>query len=319
MRRTLRCVLAAAVAMTLLGACGDDDDEAASSEPTELKVTVTEVGDQVKLDLPTTIEGGVVNLTFTNSGQGVHSLQFVKVADGHTVADVIAFIPTTGAPVPDWISEGGGIGTVAPGQTGTATFELSDGRHIVWDDETGGPDDKNNGTRGGIAQLDVEGDGEGDLPDAVGTISAKEYEFTVQNLKPGKTTVRFENTGKEFHHFIAGPITADNTLDDVKAYFAAEGQSRSSAPRLREGCRVAGDGTGPRWCRPHPPAGNYAMVCFINDRAGGPPHFTLGMIQQVHCRSRLLAAQLWMARGPAGSSRVRRDAKGMLTWGIPIA
>ena len=291
MRRTLRCVLAAAMLTSFLAACGDDDDDEAAtpagSEATELQVTVTEVGDQVRLDLPATIEGGVVNLTLTNSGEGPHSLQFVKVTGNHTTAEVVAFLNSSeeGGPIPDWFSEGGGIGTVYPGQSGTACFKLSAGKHIVWDDEAGGPEEKNNGTRGGIAELDVEGTGSGDLPDAVGTISAKEYEFTVQGLKAGATTVRFENTGQEYHHFIAAPMAEGATIDQVKAFFAAEGpppegqappidfEKGVGSPVVDKGNTVVEDLT--------LQAGNYAMMCFIGDRAGGPPHFTLGMLQQV--------------------------------------
>ncbi|MEA2901556.1 MAG: hypothetical protein QOH36_1443 [Actinomycetota bacterium] len=287
MRRTVRCVLAAVMLTSFLAACGSDDDDAATSagsEATELNVTVTEVGDQVRLDLPASIEGGIVNLTLTNSGEGVHSLQFVKVAGDHTTADIIAFLTNDeeGGPVPDWISEGGGIGSVAPGQTGKASFKLSAGKHIVWDDDTDA-NDKNNGTRGGIAELDVEGTGSGDLPDAVGTVSAKEYEFTVQNLKAGATTIRFENTGKEFHHFIAAPMTEGATLDQVKAFFAAEGEPPGPPPLDFEkgvGAPVLGAGNA-MVANLLLKEGNYAMVCFINDRAGGPPHFTLGMLQQV--------------------------------------
>jgi hypothetical protein len=27
--------------------------------------------------------------------------------------------------------------------------------------------------------------------------------------------------------------------------------------------------------------GSYAVLCFLNDKAGGPPHFTKGMLQQL--------------------------------------
>ena len=117
MRRSARCLLVMLVAGTVLSACGSDDK---SSSPTELKVTVTANGDKFKLDAPTSIDGGVVNLSFTNSAQGPHSLQFVKVTGTHTTDELITFLNESenGGPVPDWISEGGGIGDVAPGQTG---------------------------------------------------------------------------------------------------------------------------------------------------------------------------------------------------------
>lgn len=270
------------IGMSLLSGCGDDEE----SKSTPLAVTITDVGDQVKLDLPSSVNGGVIGLTLKNGGQGPHSLQFVKIAGTHSTAEVAAFLGSSeeGGPVPDWFSEGGGIGTVAPGQTGTATFKLSEGRHIVWDDESGGPNDANNGTRGGIAELNVTGDGGGELPDADGSVSAKEYEFTVRGLKAGKTSVRFENTGKQYHHFIAAPMLPGKTLDDVKAAFESEDPSAGPPPIDFEkgvGVAVVDAGNAVVADLDLQQAGDYAMFCFVNDRAGGPPHFTKGMLQKV--------------------------------------
>jgi len=271
------------VAGTVLSACGSDDK---SSSPTELKVTVTANGDKFKLDAPTSIDGGVVNLSFTNSAQGPHSLQFVKVTGTHTTDELITFLNESenGGPVPDWISEGGGIGDVAPGQTGKSTFKLTDGLHFVWDDETN-DSDVNYGTLGALAEITVKGNGDADatLPDASGSITAKEYEFTVQGLKAGSNTIRFDNTGQQFHHFIAAPIAAGKTLDDVKTFFNTQGDPGGPPPLDFEkgvGGAVVGPGNAVVY-NIDLEAGSYAMVCFVNDKAGGPPHFTLGMLQQV--------------------------------------
>jgi hypothetical protein len=242
-------------------------------------------GDRVNIDIPDPVEGGVVNLTLTNAGSGLHSLQFVKVAGDHSTDEIVAFLSSTeeGAPPPEWISEGGGIGTVAPGQTGTSSFELSEGRHIVWDDETGGANDDNNGTRGGITEIEVSGDGGGELPDAAGTITADEYEFTAEGLVAGATSVRFENAGDEFHHFIAAPMTPGATIDQVRAFFESQGPPTGPPPLDFEkgvGSPVVGGGN-EMVANLQLEAGRYAMVCFINDKAGGPPHFTLGMLQEV--------------------------------------
>ena len=89
--------------------------------------------------------------------------------------------------------------------------------------------------------------------------------------------------GKQLHHFIAAPIAPGATLDHVKAFFEAEAR-RGAAPPLdfEAGVGVPVMDAGKAVVADLPlEAGDYAFVCFINDRAGGPPHFTLGMLQQV--------------------------------------
>jgi hypothetical protein len=267
-----------AVGMTFLVGCSDDKDSA-----TPVRAVITENGDQIKLDIPSNIKGGVVNLSLTNSGQHVHSLQFVKVTGEHSSDDVLSELITSGqgAPIPDWVSEGGGIGTVAPGQTGTASFRLSAGTHFAWDDETD-ENDTNNATKGAISEITVTAGNGGSLPDADGTVTAKEYEFTTNGLKAGTSKVMFDNTGKEFHHFIAAPLQPGKTIEDVKTFFATEGEPTGEPPINFDkgvGVAVVGPGNAEVSTVTLEP-GNYAMVCFLNDRAGGAPHFTMGMTQQ---------------------------------------
>jgi hypothetical protein len=279
MARTLKCLLAAALATMFLGACGDDGGEA-----TDLAVTITETGDRVSIGIPESIDGGVVNLSLTNSGQGLHSLQFIKVEGDHAIEEWVAFLDggEEGGPVPDWISEGGGIGTVAPGQTGRSSFELSEGRHFVWDDESDA-NEVSNITKGGIVEVEVSGEGGGELPDGDATVTAEEYEFTVEGLTAGPTSVRFENDGEQLHHFIAAPMSPGATIDDVRTFFTTEGEPTGPPPLdFEKGVGVPVMDSGKAVVADLEfEAGNYAFVCFINDRAGGPPHFTLGMLQQV--------------------------------------
>jgi hypothetical protein len=271
--------MAATVAMTFLAACGDD-----GGEPTDLAVTITESGDRVNIGIPASIDGGVVNLTLTNSGQGLHSLQFIKIEGDHATEEWVAFLESEeeGGPIPDWVSEGGGVGTVAPGQTGKASFELSEGRHFVWDDESDS-NDVSNITKGGITEVTVSDEGGGELPDAVGSVTAEDYKFTVDGLKAGATTVRFENDGEELHHWYAFPMNQGATIEQVGEFLSSEGEPTGPPPVDFEGgvgTAVIDSGrtvVADMQLR----AGNYAVMCFITDRAGGPPHFTKGMLQQV--------------------------------------
>jgi hypothetical protein len=265
--------------MTFLVGCSDDKESA-----TPLNAVITEDGDQIKLDIPASVKGGVVNLSLKNSGQKPHSLQFVKVAGDKTAEDVLTELITSGqgAPIPDWVSEGGGMGTVAPGQTGTSSIRLSEGTHFAWDDETD-ENDVNNATKGAITQIDVTAGNGGSLPDADATVTAKEYEFTTKGLKAGTSKIMFDNTGEQFHHFIAAPMLPGKTIDDVKTFFETEGPPTGEPPiNFEQGVGVAVAGPGNAEVSTMKlVAGNYAMVCFLNDRAGGPPHFTLGMLKQV--------------------------------------
>lgn len=287
------------VLTSLLGACGDDDESATDGDTdtsasattavtdraNALEVTMTETDDEVKIGIPATIKGGVVNLTLRNSGQSLHSLQFAKVNGNHTIAELAAFLQAaeSGAPIIDWISEGGGIGTVAPGQTGTASFELSEGRHFVYDDETDTNDKPNAEKTGGIIEVNVTKGGGGDLPEADATITASEYKFTVDPLKAGNTTVRFENDGTQYHHLIGAPMLPGKTIDDVKAFFSSE-EPPSGPPPIDfdkgVGTAVMDSGRVVVTDLQLQP-GDYAIMCFISDRAGGAPHFTLGMLQKV--------------------------------------
>ncbi len=171
---------------------------------------------------------------------------------------------------------------MAPGQTGKSSFELSEGRHFVWDDESD-ENDVSNTAKGAILEVTVSDEGGGELPDADATVTAEEYEFTTEGLSAGTANIRFENDGDELHHFIAAPIAPGSDIDDVKAFFETEGtptgpppldfEAGVGVPVMDSGKAVVAELT--------LAAGDYAFVCFISDRAGGPPHFTLGMLQAV--------------------------------------
>lgn len=267
------------IGATLLVACGDDGDKA-----TPLSAVITESGDQVKIDMPPTVKGGVVELSLKNSGTRNHSLQFLRVAGDHTTDELVEFVASgeEGGPIPDWISEGGGIGTVAAGQTGTASFRLAPGKHFVWDDESD-ENDVQNATKGAVTELDVTSGNSGSLPGSDVSITAKEYEFTTKDLTAGTKKVSFENTGKQFHHVIAAPMVPGKTIDDVKDFFASQGQGGGEPPvNFDKGVGTAVVGPGNAVVATlNFEKGNYALVCFLNDRDGGAPHFTMGMLKQV--------------------------------------
>jgi len=98
--------------------------------------------------------------------------------------------------------------------------------------------------------------------------------------------VRFENKGKEPHIMVAAPIADGVSIDKVKEFFASEGPPPAGGPpppldfENAVSLQALDAGQSEVTTINFKP-GRYAFVCFLNDRAGGPPHFAKGMLQEV--------------------------------------
>ena len=119
-----------------------------------------------------------------------------------------------------------------------------------------------------------------------------DFDFVTEGLQAGANRFLLRNTGEELHHTLIVPINDGATFDQVKEYLTSEGGGGGGG---------GGEGdTGP------PPAdfeklqattvldagreqidelelepGRYALVCFLTNRAGGPPHAALGMVSEL--------------------------------------
>jgi hypothetical protein len=263
--------LSLAAGLLLLPACGGE------SKPTVATVEVSGKGQDVKLKAPKSIKGGLVQLDLKNSSDGPRDAQLVRVEGEHSPQEFLKVVERQGGPIPDWIQDGGGVGTVAPGQTGSATQNLAEGNYFV----VAMPEGE---SKPAAAEFTVEGGGaEGDLPETTGEIVASEYTFDVQGLKTGKNKVLFKNEGRELHHAIGMPIKQGKTIEDVKKFASEERPSGEPPVDEQAGFNTAVlDGgveqvTDIELKKP----GKYALLCFIQNRKGGPPHVMMGMIKEV--------------------------------------
>ena len=119
----------------------------------------------------------------------------------------------------------------------------------------------------------------GKLPSAPATVSAKEYSFDASGLKAGKNQIAFENIGAEPHHIIAVPMTPGATIADVRKFFKTEKGKPPIAFEETQSTSVIDGGTTEN-VELELKSGKYALLCFISDRAGGPPHAAKGMISE---------------------------------------
>jgi hypothetical protein len=253
-------------------ACGDDDDDGGTSQPQAFEVQASEEGRETRVTAPESVNPGAVEIRFTNDGERDHSVQIIRIGDGHTAAEVKkagdAWAQGQGE-LPDWIGFVGGVGSTRPGGTGTATVDLSAGEYVAYDVEGEG------GTP--YAEFTVEGDEGEALPDVPARIEASDYDFAATQLEAGSQPVLLTNSGEEPHHLAAAPLKQGQTEADVTRYIKSEkGPSPIVESKAFDTAIVSGGESAVVDLRFE--SGDYALLCFIPDRKGGPPHALKGMI-----------------------------------------
>ena len=264
-----------------------------SSSKSAVALTVKATGNNgtYAFDMPKQIDGGVVALTLDNTDSQPHELGMVRVKDGTTQASVVSQLLDSGdgAPVPDFFLSSGGIGHADAKQKVTATQKLDPGTYVYFC--TFGDGDAVHYKHGMLGTVTVSGTkGKGNLPASVESITTKEtspsaYAFDISSLKAGTNKLLFKNDGpNQIHHAQIFPISAGKTFADVQAYFVRRTKSQRCTPPVDfekgEGTTVLTPGQ-QQVVDVTLAKGDYVVLCFLNDRAGGPPHFTKGMLQEV--------------------------------------
>jgi hypothetical protein len=267
--RTLLAIAAGAAAALVLGGCiREDFDE---TEP--LAITVSGSGENARVKIPKTAEAGVTKIEFKNSASAAFDAQLVRVDGDHTVQEVLEVIRGEGRPIPGWLHGAGGVGRVPPGGSASSTQVMHEGRHFLIASAEGSE-------RPATAQLDIEGKlGNIKLPATNTKIAANEYVFTTSGLRAGRNQVEFRNVGREPHHVVAAPMRPGATLDDVRTFLRRE---RGEPPIDMRGTveSTVLDGNSSQVTELTFRKGRYALLCFITDRKGGPPHVAKGMIAE---------------------------------------
>ena len=267
----LLALLLAALSLGLMACGDDDDDDGGSDQPQAFEIEVTDDG----VTAPETADAGALELRFTNAGKRDHSAQVVAIGEGHGADEVIAAGEEwgdKGGQLPEWIEFVGGIGTTKAGGTGTAVVELPPGEYGVFDIDSDAED--------AFAAFTVEGDGDEGLPETDSSVEAVDYSFNAEGLQAGSQSVTFENAGEEPHHLVGAPLLPGKTEADVKEFVETEkGESPVDESKFFNTAIISGGESAVVDLRLE--SGDYAFLCFIPDREGGPPHAAKGMVTVV--------------------------------------
>jgi len=261
-----------------LAACGGGSS-APPKPAKEFTIEIENFGPSVQVSIPRTVDAGVQELVFRNQATGEHSAQIVRFDGKHSPAQTIAAANAwgeRGKPLPGWIHLAGGFGPLKSRQNTRGSANLAPGRYLVIDLEAKGKPVYSIFNAAG--KLD-----HNPLPATGASIEAADYSFKATGLKQGAGRVRFENTGKEPHMVAAAPLAKGATLADVKRFVRTE----KGKPPVDEADAIdlaVIDGGGSQTVDLDLKRGKYALLCFVPDRKGGPPHVAKGMIGQAEVR-----------------------------------
>jgi hypothetical protein len=273
-RHVAACITAIAL-VAALSACGDEETQ-------ELAFELTSQGKGTKISGPASAEPGLAEITLENNADGEGELQLIRVEGDRTPKQVVEGLEEAmqGKPFPEWFFGGGGVGTTPAGQSQAVTQVLEPGTYYAFDVEGNqGPPDPST-----LPALEVSGDeSDEEVSEPDVTVSAFEYGFDAEELPAGAAEIAFENTGAQPHHLLASRLVGDATVEDVERFFKTE----KGKPPLREQNDITTavlEGDESQLVTVDLKPGRYALLCFVSDREGGPPHAFKGMIDEVEVK-----------------------------------
>jgi hypothetical protein len=261
----------AVVAAFALVACGDESAE-------ELTFELDGKGKAQKFSGPESAESGEAEITFTNNTDGEAEMQLIRVEGDHSAEDVVKGLEaaTQGKPFPEWFFAGGGVSAIGSDESKTVTQVLEPGTYYATNLESGPP------SADSMIAIEVSGDESDEELTADATVEASEYAFAADGLAEGENEVAFENVGAQPHHLIIAPITEDGTIEEVEEAITGKDGGEppldEDAPQLTTAVIEGGES---QLVDFDLEPGKYAMLCFISDREGGPPHAVKGMIDEL--------------------------------------
>lgn len=256
------------------------------------------------IDGPAEVAGGTVEVTVTDETGGTEmELDFVRVEAGTSEAafrEMFAVV-FEGGPIDEALLDIAGV-TLPTGQsTVTESVSLPAGEYFVFselDDVEEEGEDAPEGDESGegdegdedptanmiLTPLTVAEGGDDAAPESDGgTLVASEYTFDASGLEPG-TAFTFRNDGPDqIHHAVLmdfGDLDPATVEEHFPAFLQSEGDDMPAEfEGLEEeelfglgGSGVFSPGRSGTFTTELEEGSTYVAVCFIQDRAGGPPH-----------------------------------------------
>jgi hypothetical protein len=277
--------LAAIGAVVAIAGCGGSSN---NSNPTTLSLKISDNGKSASFQAPKTAKGGLVKVELANQGKAPHGVQFIQYTAGHTEQDVLQQLGANTNAIPSWVKLEGGIGSVAPGQTGTATVNLPQGNYVIVDAAALGGPGPSSGPPA-TAGLTLSGGDTGDLPSTDGNITAasagtNKWKWEISGLKTGSNQITFDSKGnpsEDIHTIIAVPVKGQAPpLSQIQKDLASSGPPPSYVdPSQIQSTALLDAGSSQTTTLDLKTPGQYIFFCPLTDRNGkGKSHDQEGLL-----------------------------------------
>jgi uncharacterized cupredoxin-like copper-binding protein len=259
---------------------------AAFSAPRPARHVLTITATEFAFQSPDTVPAGVTTITLRNRGRQLHHVQLIKLADGHTLGDVLAALRTQGPP-PAWEHFVGGPNTPVPGADASGTLDLAPGRYALIC-FIPGPDGVPHVMKGMAKEITVTAPAHtrvarADREIVPGTtIALTDYTFTISRpLRAGSTRVRLRNDATQPHEMLVVKLAPGRTASDFAAWSEKPDGPPPGAPM--GGSSAMAHGVWNDITMTLSP-GSYGLVCFVPDARDGKPHAVHGMVRDLVVR-----------------------------------
>lgn len=274
--QTSRMVTLLAVLPLLLGAGACTGATPEPDGANSLAITATDYA----FDAPSSMEGGLVEVAFSNAGEEPHFVGFAKAVPGKSFADVRATLagpPPGSAPPagPPPFEPFGGVPAADPGVTGNLVLNLSPGTYALFC-SIPSPDGTPHVAKGMIRELVVSEGRTGELPASNQTVTATDFALaSTGELVPGAQIVKLRNDGRQLHEINLIELPTGRDVGDVLTWLAKPAGPPPHRSRAGVAVKPGEEATTELDLEP---GRTYALVCVIPDVLGDrAPHATKGM------------------------------------------
>jgi hypothetical protein len=250
---------------------------AAAAKPHQMTVVATDY----KFDAPDQVPSGMMTIHLVDNGSELHHVAFVRLSDGKTVADVEQAMKTPG-PMPRWAVDNGGVNPSHPGGGMSSTTQMLEPGNYALICFIPSPDGTPHFAKGMVRPLTVTAstDASAPAPTADIVMTLNDYSFTTSKpITAGTHTIRIENAGSQSHELLLARLAPGKKAQEVPVW--AEKPVGPPPAEPIGGVPAIPNGTTAFITADFTP-GDYAFVCFLPDAKDGKPHFTHGMVQQIH-------------------------------------